>query len=132
MLKNTKEKEHKWFDAVKEKYGKVLAFCLKHKAIPLGVALVLFAFCVFMTGRMGLVLMEDSESDQIMVTLTLDTEIEKDAAYETADEVMEKIAKVEGVKKVAVMDGNATTATSFHGKHHGQLHKLYVLYYSGG
>ena len=112
MLKNTKGKEHKWFDDVKEKYGKTLEFCLKHKAVPLGVAIALLAFCVFQTSQMGLVLMEDTESDQIMVTLTLDTETEKDVAYETADEVMEKISEVDGVRKVAVMDGNATSLTS--------------------
>ena len=112
VLKNTKPKDHKWFDVVKEKYGIALEFCLKHKVVPLGVAIVLFAFCVFKTGQMGMVMIEDTESSQIMVNMTLDKEIERDVAYQTADEVVEKISKAEGVSKVAVMDGNAATSTS--------------------
>lgn len=112
ILKNIANKKHKWFDTVKEKYGKALAFCLKHKVVPLGVAIILFALCVFQTTRMGLVMIEDTESDQIIVNLTLDKETEKEDAYKTADEVMEKISNIKGVLKAAVMDGNATSATS--------------------
>lgn len=112
VLKNTSEKKLKWFEALKEKYGKALAFCLKYKAVPLGIAIILFVLCVFQTTRMGMVVIEDTESDQIIVNLTLDTETEKEDAYKTADEVMEKMAKVDGVAKVAAMDGNATTATA--------------------
>lgn len=112
VLKNTKERSHKWFDATKEYYGKILAFCLKHKAIPLGIAIVLLALCVWQTTRMGLVMMDDTESNQIIISMQLDKETDKDTAYKTADEVMEKVSKVEGVAKVGAMDGGATAATS--------------------
>ena len=112
ILKNTKERSHKWFDAIKEKYGKVLAFCLRHKVVPLGIALVLFALCVFQTTRMGMVMMNDTESDQIIVNMTLPKDTDKETAYKRADEVMEKISKADGVLKVAAMDGNATATAS--------------------
>lgn len=112
FLRNTKVREHKWFDTVKEVYGNILAFCLKYKIVPLGVAVILLAICVWQTTRMGLVMMDDTESNQITVNLTLEEEIEKEKAYETADEVMEIISKIEGVEKVAAMDGNAAATVS--------------------
>lgn len=112
VLKNTKEKKHKWFDKAKEFYGKTLVFCLKYKAVPLLIALVLFALCVWQTMRMGLVMMEDTDSNQIMVTMKLSKETDKESAYKTADKVLEKIAEVKGVSKVGAMDGGATMAST--------------------
>ncbi|MFQ9515667.1 MAG: efflux RND transporter permease subunit [Eubacterium sp.] len=110
VLKNTKMGKHKWFDAVKERYGKLLAFCLRYKAIPLGVAVLLFAICVWQTSRMGLIMMNNTESDQIIVNMTLDKDTEQEEAYKRADETIEAISKIEGVAKVAAMDGNTGAA----------------------
>lgn len=110
VLKNTKQRSHKWFDAAMEHYGKILEYCLKRKIVPLGIAVALLIICVWQTTRTGLVIMSDTESNQIMINMTLDNETDKDVAYKTADEVMEEIAKVEGVLKVAAMDGGAASA----------------------
>lgn len=112
ILKNTKERQHKWFDAVKEVYGKMLSFCLKHKVVPLSIAIVLLALCVWQTSRMGLIMMSNTESDQIIVNMTLDKKTEKEDAYKKADEAMKEISKVKGVLKVAAMDENAGAAAS--------------------
>lgn len=111
-LENTGEKTYKWFDAMKEGYGRALEFCLNVKAVPLAVAIVLFVICVYQAGKTGLVIMSDTESNQIMATMTLDEETEKEEAYKIADDVMSKMSKAEGVSKVAVMDGNSGAASS--------------------
>ena len=59
--------------------------------------------------------MDDMVSNYISVSLVMDEDTDKDTAYETADKVMNAIMKVDGVKKVGAMDGNAGAATGLTG-----------------
>lgn len=93
LLRKTKEQNHRFFDKVKEKYEVALEFCLNHKIVPIGISIVLLAICVAKVFSTGLVLMDDMESNQISATLTFDKTIDKDTAYDTASQVMEKIQK---------------------------------------
>lgn len=115
ILKNTKTKKHKWFDKVQGIYGRTLEKCLSHKLIPIVLAIVLFVLCVVQVFRTGLVMMDDMVSNYISVSLVMDEDTDKDTAYETADKVMNAIMKVDGVKKVGAMDGNAGAATGLTG-----------------
>lgn len=115
ILKNAKDKEHKWFDQVKEAYGRLLAKCLRHKLIPLLISIILFVVCVVQVFRTGLVLLDDMSSNSISVSLKLEEDIDKDTAYETADRVMDAIMEVDGVKKVGAMDGNVGAVTGITG-----------------
>lgn len=128
VLKNTKEQKTKWFDAVKEFYGKILEFCLRRKFIPLGIAIILLGLCVYQTTRMGIILMGNTESNQIMVNLTLNEETDKETAYATADEVMGLITKVDGVMKVAAMDGNAGATSSALGSSGGDNYTSFSFF----
>lgn len=107
ILKNTKDKSHKWFDKIKEVYGVVLEKCLRHKLVPLLISIVLLVVCVVQVFRTGLVMMDDMVSSSISVNLTMPGDVDKDTAYDTADQVMNAIMKVDGIKKVGAMDGNA-------------------------
>ncbi|MBE5958590.1 MAG: hypothetical protein E7254_07005 [Lachnospiraceae bacterium] len=107
VLKNTKTKGHRIFDKIIEKYAVALDFCLRVKLVPLGIAIVLFVLCLAKSLNTGLALLDDMESDQIMGTLVLEDEVDKDTAYKTADEVTERIMSVDGVDKVGVIDGNS-------------------------
>lgn len=115
MLKKIKEKRHPFFDKLQNGYGKVLGWCLKYKVVPLAIAIGLFAVCVFRAFDTGLVLLDDMESNQISVSMTLPDDCEKEDAYATADEVMELILSVDGIAEVGAMDGNATAITSVAG-----------------
>ena len=115
ILKNTKTKKHKWFDKVQQIYGRTLEKCLRHKLIPIVLVIVLFVLCVVQVFRTGLVMMDDMVSNYISVSLVMDEDTDKDTAYETADKVMNAIMKVDGVKKVGAMDGNAGAATGLTG-----------------
>lgn len=115
VLKNTKEKEHKWFDKIKEVYGRFLDRCLHHKLIPLLISVVLLVICVVQVFRTGLVMMDDMASDSISVSLTMAEDVDKDTAYKTADQVMNAIMKTDGVKKVGAMDGNAGATSGLTG-----------------
>lgn len=110
VLKNTKEVNHKFFDKVKDKYGKSLEYCLNHKLLPIGISVLLLVVCVVKVFSTGLVLLDDMESNQISASLTFEQTIDKETAYDTADKIMDKIQKVDGVSKVGAMDGNTGAA----------------------
>lgn len=115
MLKKVKEKKHPIFEIIQDVYGKILGWCLKVKIVPLAIAIALFVICVFRAFDTGLVLLDDMESNQISVSMTLPDDCEKEDAYATADEVMELILSVDGIAEVGAMDGNATAITSVAG-----------------
>lgn len=62
--------------------------------------------------RTGIVMMDDMDSNQIAVSMTLEDTIKKEKAYQTADEVMGILTGIDGIKKVAGLDGNASVTSS--------------------
>lgn len=115
LLKNTKPRKQNWFDKLKNSYAKSLAFCLKHKAIPLVISVVLLVFCIFRTFSTGIVMIDSSESNQITVSMTLDEDVTKKEAYKTADEVMDILMDIDGISKISALDGNAGVMSSIVG-----------------
>ena len=124
LFKKVKEKKHPVFDKVQDTYGRVLGWCLKVKIVPLAVAVALFVFCVFRAFDTGLVLLDDMESSQISVSMTLPDDVEKEKAFSTADEVMELILSVDGIAEVGAMDGNATAVASVAGSSGGSYSRF--------
>lgn len=112
LLKNAKPKSHPWFDRMLEGYGRALDFCLRVKAVPLGVAVLLLAFSIFQVVQMGMVMIPDIDSNQIEIVVTMPEDTDKDTAYATADEVMERIMAVDGVDFVGAMTNTASLFTS--------------------
>lgn len=107
-LKKVKNPKHKLFDKIKDAYGESLEFFLRHKVVPLVIAVALLVVCVWKLSEMGLVMMDSMESNQISVSLEVDKKESKQSAYKTADKVMNAIMKVDGIDKVGVTDGNAS------------------------
>lgn len=109
MLRRSKPKPHPWFDKVLNWYGGILQFCLRVKAVPLLISVLLLAFSVIQVIRMGIVMIPDVSSDQISVTLQLEDDVEKKDAYALADQVMERILQVDHVATVGALAGGSTT-----------------------
>lgn len=59
--------------------------------------------------------MDDMDSNQIAVSMTLDDNVKKENAYKTADEVMGILTGIDGIKKVSALDGNASVTSSMLG-----------------
>ncbi len=108
MLKKATPKQHRIFDRIQDAYASVLKFCLRFKVVPLGISVALLVFCIITVMKMGIVLIPDMGSEQISVTVTMPEDIDKDTAYEKADEVMETILAVEGIEYVGAMDGSSS------------------------
>lgn len=128
MLKKTKPITQKWFESFKEVYGKFLASCLRHKWIPLGIAIILFVICTVQAFTSGLVMLDDMDSNQISVTLQLEDDVEKEDAYKTADKVMDIILSVDGISKVAAADSSNGMMSSVIGMSSEDGYKRFTYY----
>ena len=112
ILRKAKEIKQPWFEKIKDIYGNILELALRFKIIPLLISIVLLIICVMQSMRTGIVMMDDMDSNQIAVSMTLEDTIKKEKAYQTADEVMGILTGIDGIKKVAGLDGNASVTSS--------------------
>ena len=113
-LRRTKEIRHPWFDAMKEWYGRALAWCLRFKPIVLIVAVVLLAASAALSISKGLNFMDmDMETNQISVSVSA-KEGEKltfQELTEASDQVMERISDIKGIDTVGAMAGGNSTSS---------------------
>lgn len=109
LLRKTKEKKHPWFDKVQDVYGKMLAFCLKVKVVPLTVAIALLAFSIWAVMRMGIVMIPEMTSNQIEISVQMPEDMDKASCFARADEVMDAIMSVDGVASVGAMAGGSAS-----------------------
>lgn len=105
LLRTTSEKGHPLFDKVLTLYEKALSFCLRFKAVPLGLAVVLLGVCVWHTAQMGMEFMPSMGGNQVSATLKLPEDTPRSDAYAMADEAMDLMLTVDGVETVGAMEG---------------------------
>ena len=105
VLKNAVEKKHPLFEKILNAYGKALDFCLKVKAVPISAAIGLLALSIYLVIRMGIVVIPDMTMNQIEATINYPDDVTRDEAYETTDEVINRLLKVEGISSIGVMNG---------------------------
>lgn len=115
LLRKTKPRKEGWFDKLKNAYAKALGFSLRHKIIPIAAAVVLLVLCVVQTFNTGIATIDQTESNQLSVTMTLDKDTTKKHAYKTADKVMDIVSKIDGVSRVSGLDGNMGLMTGIVG-----------------
>lgn len=105
LLRTTSEKGHPLFDKVLVLYEKALSFCLRFKAVPLGLAVALLGVCVWHTAQMGMEFMPSMGGNQVSATLKLPEDTPRADAYAMADEAMNLMLTVDGVETVGAMEG---------------------------
>lgn len=103
VLKNSKEKQHHWFDAVMVKYEKVLRFCLRRKVVPLVLSIALLGIAVFATARMGLEMLPSMSGNSVSVNVSVNEDKDQEEIYKQADEILDKITKIKGIETVGAM-----------------------------
>lgn len=103
VLKNTKEKEHRWFDAALNGYGKILKLCLRFKPVPILLAVALLAFAGWRTTKMGMELLPEMNSQSVSVTITAEEGMTKEESYAMADQAMERLQSIKGVETVGAL-----------------------------
>ncbi len=105
ILKNSSEKQHPFYDKVRNAYGRALAFCLKVKAVPIAVAVGLLAISILLVVKMGIVVIPDMTMNQIEATIEYPDDTLKEDAYAMTDEVIERLLTIEGLGTIGVMNG---------------------------
>ncbi len=132
VLKNTKPKEHRWFDAIIRVYEKTLRFCLRFKFVPLLIAVSLLAFSVVIALRTGLILIPEMGSEQMSLEITTDAENSDEENFAIADDVLEKLQEVEEINTVGVMTSASTNLLgSFGGSGATNSFYYYILLNEG-
>ncbi len=127
VLKNTKEKEHPWFDAAMNGYEKLLRFCLRFKIVPIALSVGLLAFSLWQATQMGMIIIPEMGGNQMSATMTMPMESTTEECYEMADQVMEKISSIEGVETVGAMSGNAMGASAMSGGSATDSFTFYII-----
>lgn len=112
VLRNTKQKSHRLFDAVIGVYEKMLRFCLKRKWLPILLAVILLTVSIVQAFRTGLVLLPSMGSNQMSVSITTDSENSDEENYAIADEAMERLLGIEGVETVGAMTQSSMSLMS--------------------
>ncbi len=110
LFQKSEPKESRWFEKLKESYGRALAVCLNRKAPVLVVAVVLLAVCTYAVLQMGIVMIPDMQSNQISITAKMPDDMSKDDAYAVADQAVERMQGVSGVKDIGAADSTTTTS----------------------
>lgn len=109
LLRNSKEKKHPFFDKVQDIYGKMLAFCLKVKGVPLAIAIGLLVYSIWAVMRMGIVMIPDMTSNQIQISVQMPEDTDKEECYKRADQVLDAMTTIDGIGDVGAMAGGDTT-----------------------
>lgn len=105
VLKNSKEKSHRFFDRMMKVYEKTLRFCLRVKIVPLTLSIVLLVFCLWQVTQMGLILIPEMGGNQMSASFTAPEEMSDEEAYAMADRILERFAAIPGVETVGAMSG---------------------------
>ena len=109
LLRNSKEKKYPFFDKVQDIYGKMLAFCLKVKVVPLAIAIGLLVYSIWAVMRMGIVMIPDMTSNQIQISVQMPEDTDKEECYKRADQVLDAMTTIDGIGDVGAMAGGDTT-----------------------
>ncbi len=107
MMKNTKEKEHKWFDKFTAGYEKLLGGALKRKWIVFVIVIGLFVFSIANIFSMGTSLIPKMDSKEMMITMEMPVGTTTQETRDMSDVVIARLAQVPDVQTIGAMEGGA-------------------------
>lgn len=107
VLRSAEAKPLIWFEKVQEAYSRSLDWCLQHKAAPLTATVALLVFCIWQIISMGIVMLPEISSSELLMTASMPEELTQEEAYAMAGELMEAAMAVDGVSEVGVMNGGS-------------------------
>ncbi|MGN0983354.1 MAG: efflux RND transporter permease subunit [Gemmiger sp.] len=108
ILRRARDIRHPWFDRVLAGYEKALRAALRVKAVPLVLAVVLLAGSMGLLFSQGIVLIPTISSNQVSVTLSLPDGTADEDAFAVADEAMDRMMAIDGIKTVGAMSDSGT------------------------
>lgn len=111
VLKKDIEKENKFFNKIVNVYEKALAITLKHRAIVLITVVVLLAGSATLAIAKGAILMPETDSTQISVSMEMPKGSDLNETREMSNTLVERITSIQDVETVgAIQSGGMDTA----------------------
>ncbi len=112
-LRESKAREHSFFDRVLGGYGKIAAASLRHKWVCFTLALLLLAGSTVLALSRGFIFMPAMSGSQLDVSFTMpDEEATFEETTEMADRISERIMKLDCVETVGAMASSDGTGGS--------------------
>lgn len=108
MLNVNTKKEHRLFDKFVNLYEKLLKVSLKHKFIVLIGSLVLLIGSAFLVVSKGTILMPETDSTQLSVTLEMPKESKKQDARDMSETIIDRITEIEDVDTVGALQSDGS------------------------
>ncbi len=113
LLKNTKEKSHKFFDTCMGVYRRMLDIALRRKVLVLIAATVLLVASTALALMRGFTFMPPMNSTQISVSVETAEGSTKEHTKAVTDEAAQRILQIEGVQTVgAMLSSDSLTGTT--------------------
>ena len=110
LLRKAEPKEHKLFDKVLNVYGKSLEWCLRHKLIPLFVAVILLGTSIYAMITTGIVYIPEITSNQINIEITTPEDMTREESYQAVDDLVDMLLTVDGVNDIGILDAGSSSS----------------------
>lgn len=127
LLRKTKEKKHRWFDALVNGYDKIIRFCLRFKPVPIIIAVALLIFSGWKVMRMGIVFMPAMGSEQMSFTYDMPSDTTDEEDHDMADKISKEVEAIEGVDTVGIMLGSSNSLMGMGGGSQKQYTAMVLL-----
>ena len=128
MLRKEPKSEGRGFLAFKRGYLKVAGWGLRHKAVVLGLAVILLVFSVGASVAKGFIFMPDMATPQISGTLTMnDEKSDIEETGQIADEALARIEQVAGVDTAGAMLSSSGMMGGLSGETETDTVSLYII-----
>lgn len=127
MLKNVKEKPHRFMDMLIGGYEKLVNVALNHKLITLGLALFLLVFSAVIILARGFIFMPNMSTNQMSATIVMPEDADFEELREASDNVVDEVKEMEGVVSVGAMAESESSTSAMMGSSDGLSTTLYVM-----
>lgn len=115
LLKNSRPKESRIFDRIRDAYAKLLAGVLRFKIPVLLLAVVLLVGSAVMAVRKGTAFMPGMESTQATMTITVEKGTPFGDLTQCADEVIASIEDIDDIESIGAMAGGSSISSMMGG-----------------
>ena len=109
LLREEKKTKHPLMERLMVRYDGLIRLALKHKAPVLVGSLVLLIFSGALCLRKGFIFMPEMDMPNVTVTVTMPEDAKLEECAAIADEVLAKIAQVDGIATVGAMMDSGTS-----------------------
>lgn len=127
MLKNVKEKPHRFMDMLIGGYEKLVNVALNHKLITLGLALFLLVFSAVIILARGFIFMPNMSTNQMSATIVMPEDADFEELREASDKVVDEVKEMDGVVSVGAMAESESSTSAMMGSSDGLSTTLYVM-----